>query len=88
MIFLTKLILEAIRKLGCGKSAGPDSDFCKTNKFAQPRLHTLLYFCFDLYVTHGYNNNNNNNNNNLLFQITVHMDKKIFICMIKYRLKV
>ena len=35
-------------------------------------------------MTH--NSNNNNNNSNLLFETMVHVDKKIYIYIIKFRL--
>ena len=48
------LISEAINKLKCGKSAGPDGVHAEAIKYAHPRLYVLLSFCFSLYFTHGY----------------------------------
>ena len=47
-------ISEAIKKLECGKSAGPDGVYVETIKFAHARLHVLLSFCFSLCFSHGY----------------------------------
>ena len=46
MIIPSTLISEAMKKLECGKSAGPDSVYAESIKFAHPRLHVLLSICF------------------------------------------
>ena len=48
------VISEAIKKLECGKSAGPDGLHAEAIKYAHPRMHVLLSFCFSLCFTHGY----------------------------------
>ena len=54
MIIPSGLISEAIKKLECGKSTGPDGVYAKSIKFAHHRLHVLLSICFSLCFTHGY----------------------------------
>ena len=54
MLIPSSLISEAIKKLECGKSAGPDGVYAESIKFAHPRLHVLLSICFSLCFTHGY----------------------------------
>ena len=54
MIFPGSLISETIKKLACGKSAGPDGVHGESIKFAHPRLYVLLSICFSLCFTHGY----------------------------------
>ena len=46
MIIPSTLISEAMKKLECGKSAGPDGVYAESIKFAHPRLHVLLSICF------------------------------------------
>ena len=46
MLIPSSLILEAIKKLECGKSAGPDGVYAESIKFAHPRLHVLLSILF------------------------------------------
>ena len=51
MIIPSSLILEAIKKLEGGKSAGPNGVYAESIKFAHHRLH--IYFLFVLvYVLH------------------------------------
>ena len=54
MIIPSTLISEAIKKLECGKSAGPDGVYAESIKFAHPRQHVLHSICFSLCFTHGY----------------------------------
>ena len=54
IIYISGLISEAIKKLECGKSAGPDGVYAESTKFAHPRLHVLLSICFSLCFTHRY----------------------------------
>ena len=54
MMTLNILILEAIKKLECGKSSGPDGVHAEAIKYAQPIMHVLLSFCFSICFTHGY----------------------------------
>ena len=51
MLIPSSLILEAIKKLECGKSAGV---YAESMKFTHPRLHVVLSICFSLCFTHGY----------------------------------
>ena len=53
-MILNNLISEAIKKLECDKSAGPDGVHAEAIKYAHPRMHVLLSFCFSLCFTHGY----------------------------------
>ena len=46
MIISNNLISEAIKKLESGKSAGPDSVHAEAIKYAHPKMHVLLSFCF------------------------------------------
>ena len=48
MMTLNNLISEAIKKLECGKSAGPDSVHAEAIKYANPIIHVLLSFCFSI----------------------------------------
>ena len=54
MLIPSSLISEAITKVECGKSAGPDGASAESIKFAHPRLHVLLSYSFSLCFTHGY----------------------------------
>ena len=54
MLSLSSLISEAIKKLECGKSAGPDGVYGESIKLAHPRPHVLLFICCSLCFTHGY----------------------------------
>ena len=54
MMISNNLISEAIKKLECGKSAGPDGVHAEAIKYVHPRMHVLLSFCFSLCCTHGY----------------------------------
>ena len=49
MLIPSSLISEAIKKLECGKSAGPD---CVYAKSTHARLHVLLSICFSLCFAH------------------------------------
>ena len=53
MIIPSSLISKAIKKLECGKSAGPDGVYAESIKFAHPRLHVLLFICLSLCFTHA-----------------------------------
>ena len=48
MMILNNLILEAIKKLECGKSAGPDGVHVEAIKYAHPIMHVFLLFCFNI----------------------------------------
>ena len=54
MMISKNLISEAPKKLECGKSAGPDGVHAEAIKYAHPRMHVLLSFCFSLCFSHGY----------------------------------
>ena len=59
----SSLISEAIKKLECGKSSGPDGVYAESIKFAHSRLHVLLSICFSLCFTHGYDCRYDGNHN-------------------------
>ena len=52
MMISNSLILEAIKKLECGKSVGPDGVHAEAIKYAHQRMNVLLSFCFSLCFTH------------------------------------
>ena len=54
MMISNNLISEAIKKLECGKSTGHEGVHDEAIKYAHPRMHVLLSFCFSLCFTHGH----------------------------------